>query len=91
MSTANINWGALVANIARSSLLNINPGSTIERDISALIDLFNKTAAATQVRTGAQRGGGQRRGWHGRYVAAVTRPASGGGGASTSVLVARRA
>eukprot|EP00966_Prymnesium_polylepis_P048011 1111651-Prymnesium_polylepis.1 len=43
-----IDWDALAAAIASSSLLNIRPGSTIERDIRALVNFFNNTAAASQ-------------------------------------------
>ena len=46
MATAAIDWSKLTQDIAASSLLRIYPGSTIERDMRALIDLFNKTAAA---------------------------------------------
>ena len=43
-----IDWDALAGAIASSSLLNIRPGSTIERDIRALVSFFNNTAAASQ-------------------------------------------
>eukprot|EP00966_Prymnesium_polylepis_P119262 2755906-Prymnesium_polylepis.1 len=51
-----INWGALIANIATSSLLNVRPGTTIEQDIQALIDFFNKTAAESQDPSNPYRG-----------------------------------
>jgi hypothetical protein len=41
-------WTELVDNIARSSNLNTRPGSTIERDVQALIFFFNNTCTASQ-------------------------------------------
>ena len=41
-------WTALIENIARSSLLNTQPGSTLERDVQALIVFFNNTCTAAQ-------------------------------------------
>ena len=39
-------WTALIENIARSSLLNTAPGTTLERDVQALISFFNNTCTA---------------------------------------------
>ena len=41
-------WNTLILNIARSSLLNTRPGSTVERDVQALIFFFNNTCTASQ-------------------------------------------
>ena len=38
----------LIENIARSSLLNTRPGSTVERDVQALISFFNNTCTEAQ-------------------------------------------
>ena len=44
----NSQWQALIENIAQSSLLNTRPGSTLERDVQALIFFFNNTCTASQ-------------------------------------------
>lgn len=41
-------WAQLIDNIARSSLLNTAPGSTLERDVQALIHFFNNTCTTAQ-------------------------------------------
>ena len=45
---AQTNWDQITENIARSSLLNTAPGTTIERDVQALIFFFNNTCTAAQ-------------------------------------------
>ena len=43
-----IDWLDLMYDIQRSSLLNTAPGTTLERDVQALIDFFNNTCTASQ-------------------------------------------
>ena len=45
---SNAYWNALIENIARSSLLNTQPGSTLERDVQALIYFFNSTCTESR-------------------------------------------
>ena len=46
---SNERWAALVDDIAHSSLLSTRPGSTLERDVQALIYFFNNTCTAQAI------------------------------------------